>query len=121
VTEKFRSFSEPGQKISAEPTTSTASTESVPEPVFLPADSTRTLRCAELPHRPSRESPAARSPTVAIKGPRRACRGHSIPTHIPIPIPSPTIHLTPSTSSEPAPHTTSDSASDPRLPIRSLP
>jgi hypothetical protein len=38
VAEKSRSFSEAGQKISAEPTASTASTESAPEPVFLPAD-----------------------------------------------------------------------------------
>jgi hypothetical protein len=41
VAEKVRSFSEPGQKISAEPTTSTASTESAPEPVFFPANNTR--------------------------------------------------------------------------------
>jgi hypothetical protein len=44
VTKKFRSFSEPVQKISAEPTALTPSTESAPEPVFLPADNTRTPR-----------------------------------------------------------------------------
>jgi hypothetical protein len=62
-----------------------------------------------------------RAAIEAIKGPRRACRGQFHSEQIPIPIPSPTIHLTPSTSSEPAPNTTSDSASDPRLPTRSLP
>ncbi|KAH0822407.1 hypothetical protein GEV33_000384 [Tenebrio molitor] len=49
----------------------------------------------ELPHCPSRESPAARSPTVAIKGPRRACRAHSDPDPLcasslaPAPTPTP--------------------------------
>jgi hypothetical protein len=41
---KNSSFSEPVQKISAEPTALTASTESAPEPMFLPADSNRTPR-----------------------------------------------------------------------------
>jgi hypothetical protein len=62
-----------------------------------------------------------RAAIETIKGPRRACRFQFHSKQIPIPIPSPTIHLTPSTSSEPAPNTTSDSASDPRLPTRSLP
>jgi hypothetical protein len=65
VAEKFRSFSEPVQKISAEPTALTASTESATEPVFLLADNTGTPCSAELPHRSSRESSAARSSTMA--------------------------------------------------------
>jgi hypothetical protein len=84
VAEKFRSFSEPGQKISAEPTALTASTES------------------------------AHGATESTKVPRRACRAHSDSDSHPD---------SPNTSSEPAPDTTSDSdsASDPRLPARSLP
>ncbi|KAH0820306.1 hypothetical protein GEV33_002485 [Tenebrio molitor] len=46
-----------------------------------------------------------RAAIEAIKGPRRACRGQFHSEHLPTPIPSPTIHLTPSTSSEPAPNT----------------
>jgi hypothetical protein len=64
VAEKFRSFSVPGQKISAEPTASTASTESAPESVFLLDDNTRTPQ----PHHRAAES---------TKVPRGACRAHS--------------------------------------------
>jgi hypothetical protein len=46
-----------------------------------------------------------RAAIEAIKGPRRACRGQFHSEHLPTSIPSPTIHLTPSTSSEPAPNT----------------
>jgi hypothetical protein len=57
-----------------------------------------------------------RAATEPTKGPRRACRAHSHSDpnsdHPPD---------SPSTSSEPAPDTTSDSAYDPRLPARSLP
>jgi hypothetical protein len=45
-----------------------------------------------------------RAAIEAIKGPRRACIGQFHSEHLPTPIPSPTIHLTPSTSSEPAPN-----------------
>jgi hypothetical protein len=99
VAEKFRSFSEPGQKISAEPTALTASTESAPEPVFLPADNTRTPPRDSAPSRappPPQPRVAGRAEShhgaaEATKGPRRACRIHS--------------------ASSPAPEATSDSDS----------
>jgi hypothetical protein len=81
MAEKFRSFSEPGQKISAEPTALTASIESAPESVFLPADNTHP------PHRPSRESPAARSPTMAR--PRKQKDRAEPAEFIPLPVPLP--------------------------------
>jgi hypothetical protein len=89
VAEKFRSFSEPVQKISAEPTALTASTESATEPVFLLADNTGTPCSAELPHRSSRESSAARSPTMARPRQQkdRAEPAELIPIPIPILIP----------------------------------
>jgi hypothetical protein len=61
----------------------------------------------------SRRPRAATEPT---KGPRRACRAHCDSDSDSDPQPD-----SPSTSSELAPDTTSDSASDPRLPARSLP
>jgi hypothetical protein len=57
-----------------------------------------------------------RAATEPTKGPRRACRAHSHSAPNSDQPPD-----SPSTSSEPAPDKTSDSASDPRLPARSLP